>query len=102
VSGDKPLVGPDGVAVTLTVGPDGKATLKPIEIIKPEAVTEREKQEKLAKQRMHRQVALEMFNSDQLLVSMSHLQTEHEANLARVDEAIKVAAYLIEQTGGHQ
>jgi hypothetical protein len=92
----------------LVVGSDGKATLvpskepSPSSILEPEVVTERKKQEALAKQRMHRQVALEMFCSQSLFVPFDPNVPDAEVNKARVDASIEAAAYLIEKTGGHQ
>lgn len=80
-----------GAQPVLAVDPNGRVT-----IVKPEVVTEREKQEALAKQRMHRQVALEMYASEN---KSDFTISEKKALL---DECVDLAGYLIEKTGGHQ
>jgi hypothetical protein len=97
------------VSGPLIVGPDGKVTLVPskaVEIIKPEVVVEAERQKDLAKQRMHRQVALEMYCAE-----ISHGLGDHDLDLKKttkevrelvLDECVELASYLIEKTGGHQ
>lgn len=89
----------------LSVGPDGKATLVPAEpsrILKPEVAVEAERQKELAKQRMHRQVALEMYCAEIQGNSLSAGALRRYQREAVLDECIELAGYLIEKTGGHQ
>lgn len=94
MNGDKPIIVPAGVK--LDVGPDGVATLKPGLIQEPEIVTERKRQEKLARDRMHRQVALEIYTAE------ACPPLEMDKKKVMMDEAIELAGYLIDKTGGHQ
>lgn len=86
----------DAIGKGLVLQPDGTAKL---EIIKPPAVVEAERQQLLAKQRMHRQVALEMYRERVHVFTGHATREDHEA---LIDECIDLAAYLIEKTGGHQ
>lgn len=68
-------------------------------IQKPEVVLEAERQRELAKQRMHRQVALEMYR-ERVHNLTAFAKTEDHKEL--IDSCIELASYLIEKTGGHQ
>lgn len=92
----------DPTKTPIVLGTDGK-----IEIVKPPQVVEAERQQLLAKQRMHRQVALEMYRSEiesGRLVRLSPAQalTEKAQREHLLDECVELASYLIEKTGGHQ
>lgn len=95
----------DPTKTPIVLGTDGK-----IEIVKPPAVVEAERQQLLAKQRMHRQVALEMYRSElesgrlrpENLSEGQEMADSTQLRKALIDQCIDLAAYLIEKTGGHQ